>query len=434
MISRNSRTDLEKRGFVALGMLMTSLMVAIPVGEALADSPNDGWFRFGKKRGVAGQPYDLASAREWANNPEPGYPTLSKQNIAPTKAAIRRYTEIAARGGWPKVPFNKRDIRRGSRGKSVVVLRQRLTISGDLDPRASNRQKKFDYHLEEAVRRFQIRHGLTPTGVVNRRTALALNVSASARLAQLKRNLGRLGSLSRSATNRYVVVNIPAAQIEAVEGGQVASRHIAVVGKLDRRTPLLQSRIHEINFNPYWNVPVSIVRKDLVPKARQYARSGKDVLEIYKMEAFDGRGRKLTSSQINWFSDAVYNYRYRQLPWEDNSMGFVKINFHNKHAVYLHDTPSKSLFNRNFRAHSSGCVRVQNVEKLVGWLLDSNAGWSTNRVLEMKQNGERKDVRLKRKTPVLLAYVTAWSTPDGMAHFRRDIYQRDGVGVAAAQY
>ena len=425
MIASIDRLSRRKRAFVLPGLLIATLAAGIPLSEALADSHNDGWFRFGKKRHA-----HLNGAEELA----PGYATLARANIEPTKQAIARYRDIVARGGWPQISFSRKDIRPGSRGRNIIALRQRLTITGDLPEGVSGRQRKFDYRVEEAVRRFQYRHGLKPTGVINRRTAMALNVSASARLAQLKRNLSRLQGLAQPASKRYVVVNIPAAQIEAVEGGQVASRHIAVVGKIDRRTPVLQSRIHEINFNPYWNVPASIVRKDLVPQARQYARSGKDLLDIYKMEAFDGRGRKVSSANINWFSNAVYNYRFRQEPWEDNSLGFVKINFHNKHAVYLHDTPSKSLFNRNFRAHSSGCVRVQNVSKLVGWLLGPNSGWNTGRVLEMKQTGERRDVRLKKKTSVFLAYVTAWSTPDGMVHFRRDIYKRDGVGVAAAQY
>ena len=115
-------------------------------------------------------------------------------------------------------------------------------------------------------------------------------------------------------------------------------------------------------------------------------------------------------------------------------MGFVKINFHNKHSVYMHDTPSKSLFGRNFRAHSSGCVRVQNVQQLVSWLLTSNSDWDARRVAHMKATGERKDVRLKQRVPVYFAYLTAWSTQDGVVHFRRDLYRRDGVGVMASAY
>jgi murein L,D-transpeptidase YcbB/YkuD len=228
---------------------------------------------------------------------------------------------------------------------------------------------------------------------------------------------------------------VPAQQIEVVENGRIVSRHAAVVGKVDRQTPRLRSKIHEINFNPYWNVPQSIVRKDLVPKARAEAKRGRyDLLERFRISAIDGSGRKMDPRKINWNSNAVYNYRYRQDPWKDNSMGFVKINFHNKHAVYMHDTPSKSLFGRNLRAHSSGCIRVQNVKQLVTWLLQDNKDWSRGRVDQMQTNGERKDVRLKTKAPVYFVYVTSWATRDGTVHFRRDLYKQDGVGATAANY
>jgi murein L,D-transpeptidase YcbB/YkuD len=230
-----------------------------------------------------------------------------------------------------------------------------------------------------------------------------------------------------------VVVNIPAAQIEAVQGDHVVSRHAAVVGKVDRRTPILRSKIHQVNFNPYWHIPQSIVRKDLVPKAKMYARRGKDILSEYRIDAYSGN-RKLDPRKINWNSSAVYSYAYRQQPWKDNSMGFVKINFHNGHSVYMHDTPSKSLFSRNFRAHSSGCVRVQNVKQLVSWLLEANGGWDIAKVTQMKQTGARKDVNLKRRVPVYFVYITAWATKDGSVNFRRDLYGRDRVGPTASAY
>ncbi|RMF01238.1 MAG: murein L,D-transpeptidase, partial [Alphaproteobacteria bacterium] len=305
--------------------------------------------------------------------------------------------------------------------------------SGDIVP-SGGRQDRLDYYLQKAVVRFQTRHGLPPSGIVDKSTLYALNVPAKERLRQLRVNHARLRTLSARAARKYVVVNIPAMQIEAIDQDRVVSRHAAVVGKIDRRSPILSSAVHEINFNPYWHVPASIVRKDLVPKARQYARKGKDILSIYRIDAFDSSGRKLNPARINWHSNAVYGYRYRQQPWKDNSMGFVKINFHNKHSVYLHDTPSKSLFARNFRAHSSGCVRVQNVSQLVAWMLAPNGDWDINRVRRMKETGERKDVRLKRRMPIYMVYITAWATPDGVTHFRRDLYKRDGVGALASAY
>lgn len=377
------------------------------------------------------QPFDRALGREWEANPARGYPTISKNNIKSTKAAIKKYKKIVSAGGWKKIPKTK--LETGTRSDAVILLRRRLILVGDLSA-SGKKSPAFDYYVERALKRFQIRHGLTPTGKVDRYTIAALNVPAKVRLKQLRRNLNRLRSHSYGASKRYILVNIPAAQIEAVEKDRIVSRHSAVVGKVDRRTPLLKSRIHEINFNPYWTIPASIVRKDLVPKARRLAKSGKDILATYKIHAYSSEGRKLNPKKINWSSPAVYSYRYRQDPWEDNSMGFVKINFHNQYSVYMHDTPSQSLFGRNYRAQSSGCVRVKNVNKLVAWILRGTPKWDRKRVDKMEKSGKRLDVRLKRTVPVYFVYLTAWADPKGVVNFRRDLYRRDGVGKIAAAY
>jgi len=389
---------------------------------------NGAWNAGGWKITFGQNPAELS--RDWESSLANGFPTLSESNIAPLKAAIGRYKAIVAKGGWNPVPMLQ--VKAGQRHSAVVALRERLMLTGDLDPRAGM-SPRFDSNVTRGLMHFQSRHGLRPTGALDKSTILALNVPSSARLRQLQINLGRLRSLSSSASKKYVMVNIPAAQIEAVQNDQVVSRHAAVVGKIDRQTPLLKSRIHQVNFNPYWHIPQSIVRKDLVPKARMYARRGKDILAVYRIDAYAG-GKKIDSRRINWNSPAVYSYAYRQQPWEDNSMGFVKINFHNAHSVYMHDTPSKSLFNRNFRAHSSGCVRVANVKQLVSWLLASNGGWDINTVARIKQTGERKDVNLKQGVPVYFVYITAWATKDGQVNFRRDLYGRDQVGATASAY
>jgi len=414
--------------------LTTPLALAISVlwtGTAIADVGSDNWGTVWGARGSSyDQSYGRSLGRQWESQPPKGYPTLSKSNIAPIQAAIKYYQAIVTNGGWKPLPMIK--LRAGVRHQAVVLLRRHLELTRDLRS-GSGYSKLYGYYLTEAVKHFQIRHGLTPTGIVNKSTILALNVPAKARLRQLQTNLARLRTLSRSVAKKYVVVNIPAAQIEAIENNQVVSRHAAVVGKVDRRTPILRSQIHQINFNPYWHIPQSIVRKDLVPKAKLYARRGKDILSEYRIDAYSGN-RKLDPRKINWNSSAVYGYAYRQQPWKDNSMGFVKINFHNAHSVYMHDTPSKSLFSRNFRAHSSGCVRVQNVKQLVSWLLKANQGWDVGKVTQMEQTGARKDVSLKRRVPVYFVYVTAWATKDGTVNFRRDLYGRDRVGATASAY
>jgi murein L,D-transpeptidase YcbB/YkuD len=214
----------------------------------------------------------------------------------------------------------------------------------------------------------------------------------------------------------------------------VASRHAAVVGKPERPTPELSSKIQEINFNPYWYVPRTIIQKDLIPKAQAFAQKGQDMLAAYRMQAFDAAGNPLDPRQINWFGPEVYNYNFRQLPWEENSLGFVKINFPNKDSVYMHDTPLKSLFGKAIRFESSGCVRVHNVETLVAWLLRDNPGWSYQRIVSMKETREQVDVKLTKPVPVYLAYITGWATPDGIVHFGKDIYGLDGAAITASTY
>jgi murein L,D-transpeptidase YcbB/YkuD len=390
----------------------------------------------GGSRGPADEPHISELPRGNAEvamivNPALGLPTLSSRNINPTKAAIKKYKVIAAQGGWPSVPAKA--LKPGSRGQAVITLHRRLEISGDLV--GMSIPNEYDAALVAAVKRFQLRHGLPPTGVIDSKaTVQALNVPASVRLAQLQANLKRLRKLTPSASSRHVLVNIPAAQVEAVQGGRVAQRHTAVVGKVARPTPELRSRIKEVNFNPYWYVPRSIIHKDLVPKGRQFASRGQDMLAAYHMEAFDLAGNRLDPRQIDWFGEEVYKYNFRQQPWKENSLGFVKINFPNKDAVYLHDTPLKSLFGKPERFESSGCVRVHNVSALVNWLLASNSGWDINRIRNMKATGEQMNVKVAKQTPVYLAYVSAWSTPDGQIHFRPDVYGMDGGAHTASAY
>lgn len=392
------------------------------------------WVPFQSQRTASVQgnePFDREFVREWENNPPKGFPTLSPANIGPMQAAVKRYTEIVARGGWDTVPNVQLSF--GVSDPAVAVLRERLALSGDLRDGAGG-GSYFDGAVEKAVKRFQASNGLSPTGVVDKRTIVALNVPAQTRLRQLKVNQARLAEHARSAGRRYVVVNIPAAQIEAVDGNEVVSRHSGVVGKQDRASPLIRSQIHEINFNPVWTLPPTVISQDLVPKGREMQRKGQNVLLKYGIDAYDGSGRKLAPSSIDWNSTTAQNLMFRQQPGKDNPLGFLKINFHNTHSVYMHDTPSDTLFGRNFRAASSGCVRVQNIEQLGAWLLAGNGGWSVERIKAMRESGERLDVRIKSPTPLQWVYITAWATEDGIVQFRRDIYSRDGVGETASAY
>lgn len=383
---------------------------------------------------VTGDNYDRSFAREWERNPPPGFPTLSPANIKATKAAVKTYEMIVKAGGWDPLPElpRKTVLRPGDTDPKISKLRKRLVASGDLEPNSFFKDY-FDDGLLRGVKRFQASNGLTPTGVVGWRTIAALNVPAEVRLKQLKKNLGRLKKYRGLGKKKYVVVNIPAAQVEAVRNDKVVSRHTGVVGKPARPTPLLRTTIHQMNFNPVWRLPPTVVKEDLIPKGKQMAASGKNVLVKYGIDAYSG-GKKMNPEKVNWESSQPYRLSYRQQPGKDNPLGFLKINFNNSHSVYMHDTPSESLFGRNVRAASSGCIRVRNIEQLAAWLLEGRSGWSRGRIEYVREKGKRIDVSLRKRVPLYFVYITAWATEDGVINFRRDLYQRDGVGDVGLSY
>lgn len=401
---------------------------ALVFGSAAAMAQED-WLKFpgsSYNSESSGVP-DRTFIREWEAQPPKGFVTLSAANIAATKAAIKRYEDIVNSGGWGQLPDVR--LRNGTTHQAVAILRDRLRQSGDLEDKANT--FTFDYYVEKAVKRYQASNGLPPTGVVDSTTVAALNVTADARLKQLKTNLTRLQELVRTAPKKYVFVNIPAAQIEAVENGQVVSRHAGVVGKPDRPTPILTSTIHELNFNAVWHLPPTVIEKDLIPKGQEMARAGQSVLTKFHIDAYGGDGKKLDPMKVKW--ESARGLTFKQQPGPDNPLGFVKINFHNSHSVYMHDTPGQSLFGRNFRAASSGCIRIHGIDELAAWLV-AEQGWKREHVMHMKDSGERKDVKLKKPIPLYFAYITAWATEDGVIQFRRDLYNKDKLGTATASY
>lgn len=367
--------------------------------------------------------------KEYEVNPEKGAVTLSKANVAATKAAIKRYADIVAQGGWPTVPAV--EMKPGDASFAAAILRDRLKASGEYN--GSGTGEIYDSELQSAVKRYQGSNGLTPTGVVDKRTIAALNVPAEGRLKQLKLGAERLSRALAGTAKKYVMVNIPAQQIEAVENGAIVDRFAGVVGKPDRPTPLLRTNISEMNFNPVWRLPPTVVSKDLIPRGREMQAAGKNVLVKFGIDAYDGSGKQLKPEAIDWASGQPAGLRYSQKPGKDNPLGFLKINFANAHSVYMHDSPKNSVFGRNFRADSSGCVRISGIERLAHWIL-APQGWSAAHVAQMKESGARKDVKVKKPVPLYFIYVTAWATSEGTVEFRRDIYSRDGAGDLASAY
>jgi L,D-transpeptidase YcbB len=352
-------------------------------------------------------------------------PMLSPAALAATEQAVEAYRALAAQGGWQPLQVSDR-LAVGSRGASVVALRQRLIITGDLDAAAGD-SNIYDSYVEGGMRRFQARMGLSTTGSINRATLAALNVPVDRRIRQLETNIVRLRTWSGNLGNRYVVANIPAAAIETVEDGHVATRHAAGVGKIDRQSPLLQTKIPEVNFNPTWTVPASIIRKDLIPKMRKEP----GYLTENKIRIIGPSG-EIAPERVNWNSDEATRYTFRQDPGgEFNSLGFVRINIPSPHGVYMHDTPSKGIFGDDFRFVSSGCIRVQNVRDYIAFLLKETPGWDRAKIDETIASGERVNARIANPVPCYWVYITAWATPDGGVQFRDDIYNKDGLGPAA---
>lgn len=371
------------------------------------------------QRGNWDDQFDAAGARK--PTVKSRQPILSPITVAHVEQAIDKYRVIVSRGGWPSVRATQR-LKVGVTEPAVRDLRWVLAAAGDLSANSGD-SPTFDSFLESAVKRFQQRHGMVADGVVGNYTLSALNVSAQERLGQLETNLVRLRSMSGYLGDRYVMVNIPAAEIEAVDNDRVAQRHKAIVGKLDRQTPILSSKIHEVILNPYWTAPKSIIQKDIIPLMRK----DPTYLTRNKIRLFDDGGNEVPPEAVNWQTEEAVALRFRQDPGKINAMSSTKINFHNPHAVYMHDTPQQSLFGEFLRFESSGCVRVHNIRELTTWLLEDTPGWSRAQQERVVQSREMTPISLVEPVPVYFVYISAWSTGDGVVQFRDDIYQRDGV-------
>lgn len=352
-------------------------------------------------------------------------PTLHPDSFVATMRAAEFYAGIADSGGWPTLPPGA-DFGPGESGPLVAALKNRLTLSGDLVP-ARDRDDVFDDALTAAVKSFQRRHGLPEAGRLGPRTLAALNIPAQARAEALAFSAQRLAGSKFAFGDRYVVVNIPSATVEAVEKGRVERRFVAVVGKPDRPSPTVETRITNVNANPTWTAPISIVKRDIIPKMRR----DRGTLAKMNIRIFDVQGREVDPAIIDWSTDRAADFTLRQDAGGDNSLGQIRIDMPNKHAVYLHDTPAKGLFSREARFHSSGCVRVADVTALANWLLEGTPGSDAATLDAAIGSGERRDFKLAKPVPVAWVYLTGWTAPDGTVHFRDDVYGLDKPGAAS---
>jgi hypothetical protein len=351
------------------------------------------------------------------HNPWASQPTFDQGSLERLNALSRFYAAIARAGGFPPPPPAALGVR--SSGEPVLALRRRLAIEGDLLGGGAETSPAWDEGLTKALQRFQMRYGLAPTGSMNDRTRAAMAVPVEQRLAQVGRNMERVGARFVEFGRRYVVVNIPGAQVEAVENGAIARRYVAVVGRPGNASPEVDAVITAVNVNPTWTVPQSILKKEFAPKLAKDPA----VLARQNMKVLDGSGREIDPARVDWTSAKALNYTLRQGSGGGNALGQLRIQMPNPDAVYMHDTPSKKLFGATDRFFSHGCVRVQGVNDLAAWLLGGD--WDEQRIAREIATGERKDLPLVDHVPVHWVYMTAYVTPDGTAHFRNDVYGLD---------
>ena len=336
--------------------------------------------------------------------------------------SLALYRKIAEAGGWPTIPTRVR-FKPGEKSEHVTVLATRLRATGDYQSAVAAGPMALSSELTDAVKRFQIRHGLEPDGKPGPSVIAAMNVPVETRIDQIRLNLERWRWLPRDLGSRHILVNIPQYHLEVWEDGKPAVAMRVVVGRKDTQTPIFNDRMTHILFSPYWNVPPGIAQNETLPALMSDAA----FLRRNNMEILDSSGAVVDPSTIDL--DDPARYRFRQRPGAANSLGLVKFMFPNQFNVYLHDTPADSLFARASRSFSHGCVRVEDPEALARYLLRDQPEWTDTKIAEAMHAGEEKHVKLKQAIPVYLGYWTVSAAGDGV-HFRNDVYGIDGRQAA----
>ncbi|MGQ0672006.1 MAG: L,D-transpeptidase family protein [Hyphomicrobium sp.] len=375
-------------------------------------------------------PGPAGAQRQRALPPEPSRTAwISAAAEQRMQAAIDRYRQIVAAGGWPRFP-DRATLRPGDSGANVVTLRQRLKASGDLAASTRN-DTMFDSDVEAAVKRYQSRNGLEPTGIVFGITQRSLNVPADTRLKQLETNLARMQGLTPrlAAEPRHIVMNSASFELQASNGGQIEVVTRTIAGKRATPTPVVSATVRAINILPYWHVPGSIAKAALVPAVR------KDPSYLYKerIRVFSSfGGEEVDPATINWWGPEAERYVFRQDPGPQNALGVLRFDMPNKHIVYMHDTPMKGLFDYFERAYSAGCVRLHGYLELAAWIIDGQPEGTRAALEGAIAAGVGKTIKAARPVPVHFIYLTAWADEQGV-QFRNDLYNQDEGSFATGE-
>ncbi|MEJ2577192.1 MAG: L,D-transpeptidase family protein [Gammaproteobacteria bacterium] len=343
------------------------------------------------------------------------------------RQALEHYRAIAAEGGWPSVPEGA-TLKRGMSDERVAAVRRRLAVNRQSDDAAPD-SALFDAELEKAVQLFQKQHSLQIDGVVGRQTLAAMNVPVQARIDQIRVNLERARWVLHDMPEEYVLVDIAGYNVRYVRDGQSIWQARAQVGKPYRKTPVFRSKITYLEINPTWTVPPTILRNDVLPAIRR----DNNYLKTRNMRVIDYDHNVVDPATIDWsrYTGPDFPYLLRQEPGPGNALGRIKFMFPNKHLVYLHDTPSKALFEQTERAFSSGCIRVEHPYRFAELLLDDPQRWNRSAIVQAIDSRQTRTVNLPRPVTVLLLY---WTVAPGEADevvFKPDIYHRDAPVLAA---
>lgn len=363
-----------------------------------------------------------AIARERRAPPEPvAVAFVSPESIARLSRAIAMYKDIARRGDWQPLP-NRITLRVGDSNSNVAILRRRLEATGDI-ARSSRDGYVFDAGLEAAVKRYQIRNGIEPTGIVYGITQRLLNVPIQSRIQQLETNLARMQQLQAKLATipKYVLMNSASFDLQGIRNGRVEITSRTIVGKRATPTPIIQAQVQAINTMPFWHVPRSIARAQLIPAMRK----DPSFLAKERIRVFSSfGGEEINPATINWWGEEANRFVFRQDPGPQNALGVMRFDMPNKEIVYMHDTPMKTLFNDFERAYSSGCVRIQNFYNLADWLLDGQEGLNAQSLQRLVQTATKRTIKLPRAVPVFFVYLTAW-VDGNVINFRNDLYNLD---------
>ncbi len=337
------------------------------------------------------------------------------------RKGLEHYRKIASKGGWPKMPEGE-TLKPGMTDSRVITLRKYLTITGDLPQQLTAENKNlFDEEVEEAVKQFQYRHNLNQDGKVGKGNLEIMNVTVEERIEQLRINLERTRWIGYEIPDDFMVANIAGYNLRRISNDSIVYYSRVIVGKHFHETPIFRSQIKYLVLNPTWTLTYSIATKETLPKLKR----DPSYLEKHNMVIMNSKGEEQDPYSIDFskYSERYFPFTIRQNPGPKNSLGQIKFIFPNKYHVYLHDTPARSLFSREQRAFSHGCLRLDKKWDLMLSLMGSH-GWDMKRINEVLRSGEITNIPLKNPIDILILYWTAGAEAKTV-FFNKDIYDRD---------